>query len=202
MRSAKNILNQKALLTIYYSLIHSHLIYAIQVWSSCSTSDINSLYKLQKQAIRTIHNLKYNGHTESFFKKSKILPLPMLIEFFKLQFMNIFVQGFLPQLFANEWSFNMQRSINHSYHLRNEDDIFVPFARTTFVSKSPYHSFPQAWISFDCPSIKIQREKLIFNKMMKMYFCDKLSSNYRCNRLLCPNCNFNPTASGPFVDLE
>ncbi len=76
MRTAKNILNTKALTSLYYSLIHSHLIYAIQIWSTCSQHLINNLFKLQKKAIRIIHNLRYNEHTESFFKISKILPLP------------------------------------------------------------------------------------------------------------------------------
>ncbi len=79
MRSARNILSKKSLTSIYYSLIHSHLIYGIQVWSSCNNDYINGLFKLQKKAIRIIHSLPYNGHTESYFKKSNILPLPKLI---------------------------------------------------------------------------------------------------------------------------
>ena len=74
MRSAKNILNAKALTSLYYALIHSHLIYAIHVWSICSQSLVNNLFKLQKKAIRIIHDLPYNGHTESYFKKSNFLP--------------------------------------------------------------------------------------------------------------------------------
>jgi len=85
MRSCKNILTSKALMAMYYALIHSRLIYAIQFWSSCSPQLISILFKLQKQAIRIICNLPYNGHTESFFKSTNIIPLPSLIEYFKIQ---------------------------------------------------------------------------------------------------------------------
>ncbi len=112
MRSARNILSKKSLTSIYYSLIHSHLIYGIQVWSSCNNDYINGLFKLQKKAIRIIHSLPYNGHTESYFKKSNILPLPKLIEFFKLQFMQHYTQGFLPSKFILTWTTNAQRNAN------------------------------------------------------------------------------------------
>ncbi len=49
MRKVKNILDYKALLSMYYSLVHSHLIYGIQIWSSGSPSNISNLFKLQKK---------------------------------------------------------------------------------------------------------------------------------------------------------
>ena len=42
MRSAKNFINPKALTALYYSLIHSHLIYAIHIWSTYSQKMLNS----------------------------------------------------------------------------------------------------------------------------------------------------------------
>ena len=42
---------------IYYSLLYSHLVYAIQVWGSACSSEINKILVLQKRAIRIItHN--------------------------------------------------------------------------------------------------------------------------------------------------
>jgi len=201
MRICKRTLTEKALLAMYYSLIHSHLVYAIQFWSSCNLQGINSLFKLQKQAIRIIHKLPYNGHTESFFKKSNILPLPKLVEYFKIQFMNRYVQGLLPELFNDDWPSNAIVN-NHAYQLRNQDDLYVPIARTTFVQKSPYHAFPSAWLNFDCNEIKIQRNKLVLNKLLKSYFLRSLEDNYRCTRMLCAQCNFFPPSSSSEEDSE
>ncbi len=48
LNKAKNLLNERALKALYYSLIHTHIIYAIQIWSSCSQNNINYSFKLQK----------------------------------------------------------------------------------------------------------------------------------------------------------
>jgi hypothetical protein len=45
VRKAKHLLTQKALKTLYYSLIYNRLIYCIQIWSSASPSMINVLQK-------------------------------------------------------------------------------------------------------------------------------------------------------------
>jgi hypothetical protein len=57
-RAARNILSQQSLTTLYYSLIYSHLIYAIHVWSCTSPIIVNKLYIKQKIAICIIHNSK------------------------------------------------------------------------------------------------------------------------------------------------
>ena len=52
---------------------------------------------------------KYNSHTEPLFKELKILPLDALIKFFNLQFMQHFIQGFLPASFNSVWLTNEER---------------------------------------------------------------------------------------------
>ncbi len=200
LRTAKNVLNTKALTSLYYSLVHSYLIYAIQVWTICPQSSFNSVFKLQKKAIRIIHDLPYNGHTESYFKKSNILPLPKLTEFFKLQFMQQFSQGFLPYSFNNVWTTNAARASNERpYLLRNNDDLYVPPSRLSITQKHPYYLFPKSWLDFNEHEIKIQRDKCTFNTMLKKYFMNQLSDNYVCTRLLCPRCHIpSPFNSPPF----
>ena len=195
LRAAKNVLSKKALTTVYYSLIHSHLIYAIQIWSCCSTSIINKLFVKQKNALRIINNSSYNAHTESLFKNCKILPLPKLIDFFKLQFMFHYVQGFLPTSFAETWLTNearrrhLEENANlTNYRLRNDDDIFIPPARLSSTERLPMVCFPRLWSQFDKHDIKIQRNKNAFNSMLRNHFLDQLQSNFICERLLCPHC--------------
>ncbi len=168
IRTAKNLLTPKALKSVYYSLFHSHLIYGIQSWSTASQDSINKIYKLQKKAIRLINNAAYNAHTEPLFKASKILPLPSLIEFFLLQLMQQYVQGFLPKQFNNIWITNQAR-INlanngqHRYLLRNSNNLYIPFCRLTSVRKHPFFTIPKLWQDFNCPEIKIIRNKIEFN---------------------------------------
>jgi hypothetical protein len=67
------------------------------------------LFTTQKYAIRIISNARFNVHTEPLFKNLKILPLPSLWEFFKIQLMQSFVQGFFPSSFENMWTYNSIR---------------------------------------------------------------------------------------------
>ena len=190
MRTAKNLLDKRSLTSLYYSLIHSHLIYAIQVWSSCNNDSMNTLFKLQKRAIRIIHSLPYNGHTESYFKQSKILPLPKLIHFFGLQFMQQFSQGFLPVLLRSVWTTNENRNDSiRPYRLRNHEELFLPVSRLIFLEKHPLYYFPKIWAEFSSFEIKIQREKYVFNTMLKTHILTTLMDNYICSCLLCPTCH-------------
>ncbi len=84
MHRVKNVLTPAALKALYYSLIHSHLTYCTHLWSCASPSARKELSSKQKIAIRLIHRVPYNAHTESLFKKSAVLPLDSLIEYFKL----------------------------------------------------------------------------------------------------------------------
>ena len=71
----KHILPISSLKTLYMysSLIHSHVNDGVSIWGTSHT--LNTVYKLQKNSIRIIHNKPYNYHTEPLFKHSKILKI-------------------------------------------------------------------------------------------------------------------------------
>ena len=123
MRTARQILTKKSLILLYYILTLSfppNLRHPKPV--------ITKIFKLQKRAICIINGAKYNSHTESLFKKCKILPLPSLIEYFKIQFMQQYVRGHLPVSFNEVWiSQEARRQIeNVEYLLRNSKNLYVP----------------------------------------------------------------------------
>jgi len=191
LRGAKKVLNQRALKFIYYALFHSHLIYASQLWSCCNESLLKPIVTKQKMAIRILSNAKYNSHTEPLFKKLTILPFAQLCLFFKLQFMQQFTQNFLPVALNDLWITNNVRRQNHAHNLRNNNLIHIPLASMFSTSKHPLTIFPQLWAEFPDESIKFIRNKLEFNKKLKIYFLNLLQSNINCGRLLCPDCHLN-----------
>ncbi len=195
IRNAKHLLDTKSLTALYYSLVHCHLIYGILIWSVCSQGIINDLFKIQKKAIRLLHGAPFNSHTESLFKKSKILPLPKLINYFKLQFMQQYVQGLLPISFINTWTTNADRLALRgfggpgTYLLRNSNDLHIPMPQFNSIERHPYFSLPRLWSEFNDHSIKHIREKTEFNFKLKEYFLNQLDSNFTCTRLFCPHCS-------------
>jgi hypothetical protein len=108
-RQVKNILTSKAKRFLYFSSIHSHLIFAIHIWSCTPESNLNPLILKQKMAIRILNDVPYNAHTEPLFKSCAILPLKSLCEYFRIQFMQKFTQGFLPSSFEDVWISNKIR---------------------------------------------------------------------------------------------
>lgn len=180
----------RALKTLYFSLIHCHLIYGIQIWSCTSPSIITTLFRKQKASIRVVTGSKYNSHTEPLFKSLNILPLPSLCEFFQIQFVQRFVQGLLPAIFNNLWVTNAAyRTGLTSMSLRNSDDFYFPFARISQTAIQPYFAFPRTWSTFHREDIKIIRDKIEFNEKLKTYFLEKLSATVKCDRLFCPSCS-------------
>ena len=76
---------------LYFSLIHSHIIYAIQAYGCADKSVLQPIIKLQKKAIRIVSNSKYNAHCDPIFKEIEILKFEDLVDFFQLCFMHTFL---------------------------------------------------------------------------------------------------------------
>ena len=108
---------EKVLLQLYYSLILPYLTYSISVWGFQS----ESIFKLQKRAIRIITNKKYNAHTDPIFKNLGILKLSDLFAISHLKLFFRYQQNELPGYFSN-----MFESIprEHNYQLRTQNKHF------------------------------------------------------------------------------
>ena len=80
----KHTLPPRILHTLYNTLILPHFNYGLLLWGHEHTR----LHKLQKRAIRTITNSKYNSHTEPLCKLLSIIKLPDLykLELYKLYY--------------------------------------------------------------------------------------------------------------------
>jgi len=189
LRCVKNVLTPKALKSLYYSLIHCHLIYALPIWSVCNQKLKKDIFMKQKMAIRIIAGLKYNAHTEPSFKSLQILPFPDLIEFFQLQFMQRFSENFLPIAFNETWVKNqIRRDGEHQISLRNDNNFYIERSRTTQTSHHPLATLPAKWETLPI-EISFTRNKIEFDAKLKQYFLNKLSNHIECSNLFCPTCS-------------
>ena len=192
IRTAKNFLSQNALKSLYYALIHSHLIYGIQIWGGAANKYVNEIVLIQKKAIRIICNAKYNSHTEPLFKNKKILPFHDLFSFFKLLLMYDYVNHALPISFNNVWPTNEERRNNaEGANLRNNAQLYIPFVRLQTFSNFPLSEFPRHWCEFTDEGIKTAASRFLFKKLLKEHFFNNLNENFVCERLLCPSCHVN-----------
>lgn len=147
IRAAKNNLNLKGLKSLYHALIHSHLSYCPSILGSTSSSNIKSLFKIQKKAIRIICNSKYNAHTAQLFLNHDILPLEKIIKRGKLLFMHSVFYDYAPISFKNVWEKNSERE--GSIQLRNENHFVLPKPRIDLFKRSTLYSLPSEWNKSD-----------------------------------------------------
>ena len=191
LRNSKNLLSIKGLTAIYYALIHCHLVYANIIWSSTKESFYKCIFLKQKSAIRIISSAPYNAHTEPLFKQLNVLPLPKLCFFFKLQFFHLFKLGYLPEALRNMWILNRDRNPDILYCLRNKNEIHKFTSRLSYFENFPLYCIPSLWSSFSNENVKIQRNKIEFNQLLKKHLIEELNESYTCSRLLCPHCHLN-----------
>ena len=67
MGRVKHMLNERALLLLYCSLVLPYLMYCVEVWGNTYKSTLQKICTLQKKAIRIVHKVSYNDHTNQLF---------------------------------------------------------------------------------------------------------------------------------------
>jgi hypothetical protein len=168
---AKNFLTKKALKTLYFSLIHSHLSYCTPIIGCSSNSNILTIFKMQKKAIRTITKNNYLAHTNPLFLEQKILPFPSLITYTQLKLMHSIVYSYCPPSLRNIFRTNNQREVNHD--LRNANLFTIPHPRIELFKKSLLYSIPTEWNALN-EGIKFQNNKITFEIALKEHLFSNL----------------------------
>ena len=68
------------LLTLYYSLFHSHMCYGICLYGLAESKYLSKIILIQKRAIRILSKSPFNAHTEPLFKNLRILNFSKTLE--------------------------------------------------------------------------------------------------------------------------
>jgi hypothetical protein len=169
LRSVKNLLPSKSLKTLYFSLFHCHLTYAIEIWSTVPSSVLQPLINKQKTAMRIIVKRKYNDHTEPLFKALSILPLTDLITSSNLKFFHSYVFNYIPISFSNTWQIVGQSCDKQNLQLRNDNEYYITRHRTDQLSRMPLFNLPRTWNLYS-PDLTESPLKHIFSKAVTTYF--------------------------------
>ena len=119
---------KSAVLSVYYTLFYSHMVYASSVWSL--TSKGNRITILQKKCIRSMIFSQYNIHTPPLFVKDKLLTFRDIITSNKLKLAFDFKLNALPEDLCILFHLN---STLHSYSTRSatKERFVVPGVHST-----------------------------------------------------------------------
>jgi hypothetical protein len=132
--------------------------------SCASNSNIQTLTKVQKKAIRIITNSTYLALTNPLFCQRKILLNPALIQYSNLKFMLSIIYEYSPSSFHTIWHGNEHKDINHD--LRNANHLTIPPARIELFKKSLLYQLPSAWNNLDI-GLQLQHNKCTFSNTLK-----------------------------------
>ena len=89
------------LVSIYYSMFSSILLYASQVWGLLDNPTLAKIERAQKSAIRIISFSEYNAHSSPIFNNLKILKFKDNIHLQNILFLHDHRNGKLPSSFKN-----------------------------------------------------------------------------------------------------
>ena len=171
----KNILPTKSLKTLYYSLIHPHILYGLPIYSCTTQKNLNKIFKMQKRAVRSITKSKYNSSTNPIFVGLGILPLEHLITETRALLMHSIYHKYSPTALHNIWITNETRSLNHDHDLRDGHHIYIPLARTEHVKRLTHFALPKTWN--DLPDSKLNRNTTTFKIFLKNHLLTQLSNS-------------------------
>ena len=163
LRRAKNFINNKSLITLYYALFHSHLLYCINITGCSNKTSINKISLLQKKAIRIITNSHVREHCDPLFESLGIFPFHKLITQSRLNFMHTIFYNTAHRSFLNTWTKNSERNLE--INLRNDNNFFIPPVHLEIFRRIPIYSFAKSWNELG--DIKFQRNKFTFASELK-----------------------------------
>ena len=150
----KNYMPIEVLKTIYYAHVHPHLTYCLPIWGSTYPSHLQSIFLLQKRALRLITNSPFLEHTNPLFKLTKIIKFYDLVKLEIASYM--FKCKHLP-LFDR---------LIHGYNTRHRNNLIPPIHALTLFKNSLQYNGPSIWNSIP-QHLKSKRNLTSFRTALK-----------------------------------
>ena len=136
----KPFLPAKTLISLYYSILHPHLLYGIVIWASTFDTYKQRLRALQNRAIRIITNARYTDFSNPLYFKLSILKLDDLFNYECAKLMHLSNNGRLPLHLNQQLNFKKVSTV-HSNSTRQANAIHQIWNRSGFSRPDPTVKF-------------------------------------------------------------
>jgi hypothetical protein len=155
--------NIETLLKVYYSLVSSHLSYALIAWGSAGVTVLQPLKVLQNRAIRIISRAPRFRRLDNDYLNLRLLRLDDMHQHALAKFMHQYHNNTLPDYFS---SFFEVTPNSHQYNLRqNRNNTYrVIDCRKVFTERSIRFTGPKLW-----GKVPASMKSLTKNKFKKEY---------------------------------
>ena len=148
----RNLIPKRSLLSLYYSFIFPYLNYCNLIWGGSSETYLQSVFVLQKRAVRAINHVHYLAHSNQLFLQDGILKLPDLHSY--LVSCHMFKCQSLPNFIRT-----------HDHNTRNRNSLLPEFHRLSLSQRSLNFIGPNTWNCIpdfvkESPNIRIFKSRL------------------------------------------
>ena len=158
---AKRHLSKGMRIILYSALIQPHLDYCNTIWGGALKNIINSVYKLQKKAIRIITLSDYSAHTKHLFKQENLLPLRELISINELKLAHRIWYSNAPEFIREDFK------VRNLPSLRNKLHFDYPLIKKDSIIRLPLYRIPKAWNSVSKEVKQITNKKTFAKRVKK-----------------------------------
>ena len=137
--------SKETLISVYYSIFYSHILYGCSVWSLTTLHNLKTISILQKKCLRIMNFSPFNSHTNNLFLDDKILKLEDIIKIQQMKLVFDFKNDNLPEDLSK--MFTLNSDIN-SYNTRNafNKGMYIHRVNTkTFGINSLKYTAPLTW---------------------------------------------------------
>lgn len=173
LRVLSNSVDKNILRKVYFGNVQSILTYGLIIWGGASVQDFNRIFRIQKRALRIIHNAPADEPCNRLFREFKVMTLTSLYVFELSKY-------FLKNI-------NLFNNTNSVYNTRHKF-IQYPSHTTAVYEKSTYYMTCKIINKF----LTLDKET-VFNKSwlkkIKSYLTD--NAFYTLNEFLDSNINLN-----------
>jgi len=154
---------------IYFALIHSVLIYCIEVYANVNKSQLKPLIIKCNRLLRLLQNKPRRTHAYELYALYNTLPVDFLFQFYTMNFIHkcSFNPSTMPCVVSG-WF--VRGSRNHSHNTRHKDNFVL---QSNLNPKSVMYYGPSMWSKLPSQLQSIS-SSLSFLKLYKLYLIDGL----------------------------
>ena len=168
---ARHYVNIDILTNLYYCLIYPYLIYGIVTWGHTYESTTNSLFILQKKALRLITFSTFSAHTNSIFHSLKIIKFPDLVFLHTALLMHDYYSNNLPTSFKSYFN-EIKQKHNYNTRLASRLTYSLPKIRTNYGKFNIKFSGVKIWNEISDSCKKLNKSKF------KESICENFFNSY------------------------
>ena len=153
LKKAKPLLNEKSLITLYYSFLYPYLTYCHLIWGNAASTHLKRIVILQKKAIRLICGEDFLAHTDPLFQRTKIIRFQELYKYFTLLFVFKSKNNLFPNSFRRQVNLDLvdERANPRSTRSSAKQVVNLPLCRTSLRQKTIFYQMYIAYNDFFIP---------------------------------------------------